>query len=186
MPLGEPLSVIVKRVGYCCEFGWCNMMQRKELRGLKRLSIHSTASKLDVSPRTISNARRRFDRGEMLCEGLETCQKHVWKDKEPPKVTFSYAYTLRLASNGQGADSWLITFRDFSEIKEYVPVSHDYEMAAALVLTDAIEARIKNRLVVPFPSRAWEGDRLVATTPQLAERMMDYHKFFMNKNKDKV
>ena len=172
------LETKLQAAGYCCTFGWCSLTQQKEMRRHKRTKAITVAAKLDVHMQTIFNARRKYDNGKLMCQGMPNCQKALFASIEPVAMVFSYPARFVLAIE----DQWLITFRDFPEIKEYCRPNLDHFVAAQLALEAAIDERIRRLRVVPFPSRAWEGDRMVEVPKGVSERMMDYRKFFLTKN----
>lgn len=176
----------LKEIGFCCEWGWCSMVQPKVLRGLKRGSAKAVAAKYGVSERTVFHARRRFDNGASMCQGCDNCIKHARDKGQEIEITVSFPCTIKVADGGGSSkEVWLITFRDFAEIKETAPITHDKMMVAQLALVNAIEYRMSKLQNVPFPSRAWEGDRLIDVPSGIVAKMLDYKKFHMTREPKK-
>lgn len=176
------LEFKVKNVmGLCCVYGWCMLFQQKPVRGHRRMSASAMASKVGVSVETIFRTRRVFDAGQCVCEGRDNCQRHMFDKTERQTLVVSYPATFRLTSGDDGNDRVFITFRDFAEIREYIPQSQDPKVAAQLALEAAILKRMEERKLVPFPSQPWLGDRMVDTPARLSDRLHDYKKFFLKK-----
>lgn len=171
----------LQTAGFCCPFGWCLLTQQKATRGHQRTKARTWAMKMVVSEATIFNMRRRFDNGALLCQGLPNCQKGIAEPGKPVDITFLFPGRFTLASD----DNWLITFRDFPEIREYASPSVDKFVIAALALEAAIDLRIRVLRNIPTPSRAAEGERLVEISGKVAGRLMDYKKFYISKNPEK-
>lgn len=161
----------------CCLFAWCMFFQQKTMRGHKRTSGRAMAIKNGVSDQTVFNIRKRFDSGELVCEGRDCCQKRLFDGSQVPTILITYAATFRLAPD----DRWLITFRDFPEIQEYANRQSDPKIVAQLALEAAILQRVRELRVVPFPSRPWKDDHMVETPARIADQLQDYKKFFYRK-----
>lgn len=165
---------VKREMNLCCVYCWCMLYQQKPMRGHKRMSTGTMAHKLQVHPQTIIKVRRKFDKGEITCEGRGNCQRQLFDKGDKPTVAVGYAATIRVTNTG-----FFVTFRDFPEVQEHIPPKTDHMIGAQLALEAAITKRMDTRQHIPFPTAAWKGDVIVDTPARISDRLQAYKNFLL-------
>lgn len=72
----DKITGVAVELGYCCPYGMLCQMSGK------RDSHKRVANKTGLSEVTIQFNRRKIRKGQMVCSGLETCQKDKFPTEE--------------------------------------------------------------------------------------------------------